>query len=144
MTSVTIIKDRVNRHFTSFVVEANPKCLDSTNNSIDIDFGISNFTTLWIVEKIVAPKLLKDNLKKLDKFQHQLSPKSRGYRIYKIPQFIPAKFYTIVKDVISDLLYKLSSKYYNIMLENSNLSGPIKNHNFSLIPSEGGAIGVEI
>ncbi|GGA33368.1 transposase [Okeania sp. KiyG1] len=71
-TSVTIIRDSANRYFASFVVETNPQFLPKTDNSIGIDLGISTFATLSNGEKILAPKPLKRNLKKLAKFSKKV------------------------------------------------------------------------
>ncbi len=70
-TSVTIIRDSANRYFASFVVETNSEYLPKTESSIGIDLGISTFATLSNGEKINAPKPLKNNLKKLAKFQRK-------------------------------------------------------------------------
>ncbi len=70
-TSVTIIRDSANRYFASFVVENNSEYLPKTESSIGIDLGISTFATLSNGEKINAPKPLKNNLKKLAKFQRK-------------------------------------------------------------------------
>ncbi|MGD1703291.1 RNA-guided endonuclease InsQ/TnpB family protein [Dapis sp. BLCC M229] len=70
-SSLTIIKDSANRYFASFVVEINPETLPKTDNSIGIDLGISTFATLSNADQINAPKPLKNNLKKLAKFQRK-------------------------------------------------------------------------
>ncbi|MDJ0519819.1 MAG: transposase [Trichodesmium sp. MO_231.B1] len=77
-SSVTIIRDSANRYFASFVVEINPESLAKTNNSIGIDLGISTFATLSNGEKLLAPKPLKQNLKKLAKFQRKFARTEKG------------------------------------------------------------------
>ena len=47
--------------------------MTKTNKSIGIDLGISTFATLSNGDKINAPKPLKNNLKKLAKFQGKLA-----------------------------------------------------------------------
>ncbi len=53
------------------VVETIAKNLSKTDNSIGIDLGISTFATLSNGKKFEAPKPLKQNLKKLAKFQRK-------------------------------------------------------------------------
>ena len=77
-TSMTIVKDSANRYYASFVVEINPESLPKTDNSIGIDLGISTFATLSNGEKILAPKPLKKNLKKLAKFQRKFAKTEPG------------------------------------------------------------------
>ncbi len=78
-TSLTIIRDAANRpSIASFVVEACAQNLAKTNNSVGIDLGISTFATLSNGEKILAPKPLKRNLKKLAKFQRKFAKTEPG------------------------------------------------------------------
>ncbi|WP_293136491.1 transposase [Okeania sp. SIO3I5] len=76
--SLTIIKDSANRYFASFVVDINPESFPKTNNSVGIDLGISTFATLSNGEKFEAPKTLKQNLKKLAKFQCKFAKIEKG------------------------------------------------------------------
>nr|WP_307786219.1 transposase [Okeania sp. KiyG1] len=82
-SSVTIIKDSANRYFLSFVVETSVDYLPKTESSIGIDLGISTFATLSNGEKILAPKPLKKNLKKLAKFQRKLAKKDQAVNVVK-------------------------------------------------------------
>ena len=75
---LTIIGDSDNRYFASFVVEINPEPLPKTDNSIGIDLGIYTFVTLSSRDKIDAPKPLKNNLKKLAKFQRKFAKTEPG------------------------------------------------------------------
>ena len=77
-TSVTIIRDSSGRYFASFVVETCAEHLPKSNNSIGIDLGISTFATLSNGENIFAPKPLKQNLKKLAKFQRKFANTQPG------------------------------------------------------------------
>nr|WP_293161538.1 transposase [Okeania sp. SIO2C9] len=82
-TSLTIIKDSNNRYFVSFVVDTKSEPLPETNNSIGIDLGISTFATLSNGDKINAPKPLKNNLKKLAKFQRKFLVLKKAARVVK-------------------------------------------------------------
>ncbi|WP_293160501.1 RNA-guided endonuclease TnpB family protein [Okeania sp. SIO2C9] len=137
-TSVTIIKDCAGRYFASFVVEINPEILLKTDNSIGIDLGISTFATLSNGDKFEAPKPLKENLKKLAKFQRkfaktELGSKRREKRRLKIAKlsYGMLRKHAKIKDIRTDFLHKLSTdlvrKYDVIVLEDLNVYGMVKN-----------------
>uniref|UniRef100_UPI003421C7FC RNA-guided endonuclease InsQ/TnpB family protein n=1 Tax=Okeania sp. SIO2F4 TaxID=2607790 RepID=UPI003421C7FC len=120
-SSVTIIKDSTNRYFASFVVEINPESLPKTDNTIGIDLGISTFATLSNGEKILAPKPLKQNLKKLAKFQRKFAKTDPGSNRRKKRRLKVAKLHAKIKDIRTDFLHKLSTdlvrNYDTIVLE---------------------------
>ncbi|NES69855.1 MAG: IS200/IS605 family element transposase accessory protein TnpB, partial [Okeania sp. SIO2D1] len=130
-TSVTIIKDSAGSYFASFVVETNPEFLPKTENSIGIDLGISTFATLSNGDKIVAPKPLKQNLKKLAKFKRKFARTEKGSKRREKARLRVAKLHGKIKDIRTDFLHKLSTdlvkKYDTIVLEDLNVSGMIKN-----------------
>ncbi|WP_287279116.1 MULTISPECIES: RNA-guided endonuclease TnpB family protein [unclassified Okeania] len=130
-SSVSIIKDSAGRYFASFVVENSPESLPKTENSIGIDLGISTFATLSNGEKILAPKPLQKNLKKLAKFQRKLARTEVGSKRRHRCRLRVAKLHAKVKDIRTDFLHKLSTdlirKYDTIVLEDLKVSGMIKN-----------------
>ncbi len=130
-TSLTIIKDSANRYFASFVVEINPESLPKTDNSIGIDLGISTFATLSNGEKILAPKPLKKNLKKLAKFQRKFAKTEPGSKRRERRRLKIARLHAKIKDIRTDFLHKLSTnlvrKYDTIVLEDLNVSGMVRN-----------------
>ncbi|MDJ0517326.1 MAG: RNA-guided endonuclease TnpB family protein [Trichodesmium sp. MO_231.B1] len=130
-SSLTIIKDSANRYFASFVVEISPAPLPKTENSIGIDLGISTFATLSNGDKINAPKPLKNNLKKLAKFQRKFFRTEAGSKRREKRRLKIGKLHAKIKDIRTDFLHKLSTdlvkKYDTIVLEDLNVSGMIKN-----------------
>ena len=73
------MRDGANRpSIASFVVETCAENLSNTNKSIPIDLGISTLATLSNGEKFEAPKPLKNNLKKLGKFQRKFAKTELG------------------------------------------------------------------
>ncbi len=130
-TSLTIIKDSANRYFASFVVDVNPESLPTTDNSIGIDLGIATFATLSNGEKFEAPKPLKQNLKKLAKFQRKFAHTEPGSKRREKARIRVAKLHAKIKDIRTDFLHKLSTdlvkKYDTIVLEDLNVSGIVKN-----------------
>ena len=130
-SSLTIVKDSANRYFASFVVEINPEPLPKTDSSIGIDLGISTFATLSNGDKINAPKPLKNNLKKLAKFQRKFAKTEKGSKRRERRRLRIAKLHAKIRDIRTDFLHKLSTdlveKYDTIVLEDLNVSGMIKN-----------------
>ncbi|NEO56487.1 MAG: IS200/IS605 family element transposase accessory protein TnpB [Okeania sp. SIO3B5] len=130
-SSLTIIKDSANRYFASFVVETKSEPLPKTNNSIGIDLGISTFATLSNGEKFEAPKPLKQNLKKLAKFQRKFARTEKGSKRRERHRLRAAKLHAKIKDIRTDFLHKLSTnlvkEYDTIVLEDLNVSGMVKN-----------------
>lgn len=134
-SSLTVIKDSANRYFLSIIVETFAGYLPKTNNSIGIDLGINTFATLSNGEKILAPKPLKKNLKKLAKFQGKFARTEKGSNRREKARLRVAKLHAKIKDVRTDFLHKLSTKlvkqYDKIVLEDLNVSGMVRNRKLS-------------
>jgi len=130
-SSVTIIKDSAGRYFASFVVETCPENLPKLGKSIGIDLGISSFATLSNGDKINAPKPLKNNLKKLAKFQRKFARTESGSKRREKLRLKIGKLHAKIKDIRTDFIHKLSTdlirKYDVIVLEDLNVSGMVKN-----------------
>ncbi|NES71825.1 MAG: IS200/IS605 family element transposase accessory protein TnpB, partial [Okeania sp. SIO2D1] len=130
-SSVTIIKDSAGRYFASFVVETCAEHLPKLGKSIGIDLGISTFATLSNGDKINAPKPLKNNLKKLAKFQRKFARAESGSKRREKRRLKIGKLHAKIKDIRTDFLHKLSTdlarKYDVIVLEDLNVSGMVKN-----------------
>ncbi len=142
-SSVTIIKDSSNRpSIASFVVETCAEHLPKINNYIGIDLGISTFATVGTLhatslhgKKIFAPKPLKQNIKKLAKFQRKFNRTEKGSKRREKARLRVAKLYAKIKDIRTYFLHKLSTKlakqYDEIVLEDLNVSGMLRNRKLS-------------
>ncbi|MDJ0557064.1 MAG: RNA-guided endonuclease TnpB family protein [Microcoleaceae cyanobacterium MO_207.B10] len=130
-TSLTIIRDSAHRYFASFVVEKSAEHLLKSGNSIGIDLGISTFATLNNGDKIKASLPLKNNLKKLAKFQRKFAKTQPGSKRRERRRLKIAKLHAKIKDIRIDFLHKLSTdlvrKYDTIVLEDLNVSGMVRN-----------------
>ena len=131
-SSATIIKDAANRYFISFVVETSAEPLPKNNKDLGIDLGITTFATLSNGEKILAPKPLKNNLKKLAKFQRKFARTKKGSNRREKSRLKVARLHVKIKDVRKDFHHKLSTKlarqYDTLVLEDLNTSGMMRNH----------------
>ncbi|MDY6805582.1 MAG: RNA-guided endonuclease TnpB family protein [Cyanobacteriota bacterium] len=134
-SSATIIKDAANRYFISFVVETQAEPLEPLGEYIGIDLGITTFATLSNGEKIEAPKPLKKNLKKLKRFQRNLSRCQKGSKRREKARLKVGLLHTQIKEIRDDFLHKLSTRLIRenptIILEDLNVYGMVKNRKLS-------------
>ena len=100
--------------------------------------GIYTFATVGTLHatsvhgnKINAPKPLKNNLKKLAKFQRKFAQTEPGSKLRDKAKLRVAKLHAKIKDIRTDFLHKLSTdlvkQYDTIVLENLNVSGMVRN-----------------
>ena len=85
--------------------------------------------------KFFAPKPLKQNLKKLGKFQRKFAKTEKGSNRREKARLRVAKLHAKIKDIRTDFLHKLSTKlakqYDVIVLEDLNVSGMVRNRKLS-------------
>lgn len=130
-SSVTVIKDCANRYFLSFVVEIQPVCIDTKNQSIGIDLGIKTFAVMSNGEKAESPNYSKLD-RKIRKLQKKLARQIKGSKLKDKTRIQIAKLHNQIADTRKDFLHKLSTKIVSenqaIILEDLNVSGMVKNH----------------
>jgi len=140
-SSVTIIKDRRNRYFLSFVVEAEVPSSSAPNDSVGVDLGIKTFAVLSTGEKIDSPSYQKLN-RKIKRFQRRLSKCVKGSKRRELARLKVAKLKAKLRDTRKDFLHQLSSKLINenqvIVLEDLNVKGMVKNRCLSRAISKAG------
>jgi putative transposase len=134
-SSVTVIKDAVDRYFVSFVVEVEPIQLPDNGQSVGIDLGITDFATFSTGEKVKAPKPLKHRLKKLRSAQRKLAKRVKGSKRKERARKKVAKINAKISDVRKDFLHKLSTRVIRenqtIVLEDLAVSNMVKNRKLS-------------
>ena len=111
---------------------------------VGIDLGVKTFATLSDGSTITAPPELKKAKIKLSKFQWRNRNKQLGNRIKGIRASNNAKKYfdklaskhsniaNIRKDFLQKTTTDISKKYYQIRIEDLNVSGMIANHKLAL------------
>jgi len=133
-SSVTVIKDCVNRYFLSFVVEIEPIQIDAKNQSIGIDLGIKTFAVMSNGEKAKSPDYSKLD-KKIRQLQKKLARQPKDSKRRNITRIRIAKLHNQIADTRKDFLHKLSTKIVSdnqvIVLEDLNVSGMVKNRQLS-------------
>ena len=140
-SSVTIIKDRRNRYFLSFVVEAEVPSSPAPSDSVGVDLGIKTFAVLSTGEKIDSPSYQKLN-RKIKRFQHRLSKCVKGSKRRELARLKVAKLKAKLRDTRKDFLHQLSSRLINenqvIALEDLSVKGMVKNRCLARAISEAG------
>ena len=140
-SSVTVIKDRANRYFLSFVVEIEPEIIPVKNESIGVDLGLSIFSALSTSKKVYAPDYSKQE-RKIRLTQRKLSKRQKGSKRSESIRIklakLKAKQAAIRKDFLDKLSTKLIRENQIISLEDLNTSGMLKNRKLSRAISQAG------
>ena len=140
-SSVTVIKDRQNHYYLSFVVEAETDCEPANNESVGVDLGIKTFAFLSTGEAIKSPGY--DRLtRKVKRAQRVLSRRQKGSKRRERARLRVAKLKAKIRNIRKDFLHKLSTRLVKefevISLEDLNVSGMVKNRRLSRAISEQG------
>ena len=140
-SSVTVLKDRANRYFLSFVVDVQPEIITPKNESIGIDLGIKIFAALSTSEKIYAPDYSKLE-RKIRRTQRRLSKRQKGSKRRELIRIklakLKAKLAAVRKDFLDKLSTRLAIENQIICLEDLNVSGMLKNRKLSRVISQAG------
>jgi putative transposase len=140
-SSVTVIKDRANRYFLSFVVEILPEIRPVIYPSVGIDLGIKTFAVLSTGEKVNSPDYSPLD-RKIRRFQRRLAKRVKGSKRREVMRLKVAKLKAKEQDTRKDFLHKLSTRVTNdnqvIALEDLNVSGMVKNRKLSRAISQAG------
>lgn len=140
-SSVTVIKDRCNRYFLSFVVEVEPVHVEAENQSIGVDLGIKKFAALSTGEDVHAPSYAALN-RKIRREQRKLSRRVKGSKRRERTRLRIAKLKSRIRNIRQDFLHKLSTRLVRanriVVLEDLNVSGMVKNRKLARVISEAG------
>jgi putative transposase len=140
-SSVTVIKDPVNRYFLSFVVEIEPVEIEAKNPSIGIDLGIKTFAAMSNGEQAESPSYQKP-YQKIRKLQRKLARQPHDSKRRNVTRIRIAKLHNQITDTRKDFLHQLSTKIVTenqvIVLEDLNVSGMVKNRKLSRAISQQG------
>ncbi len=139
--SVTISK-RADRWFISFKVESEPSKITPQNNPIGIDLGILRFATLSTGEELCSPRPYKKLEQKLAKLQWKNRNKVIGSNNWKKAQLKIAKLHYKISCIRQDFIHKLTTRlaknHSEIVIENLNVAGMIKNRKLAKAIADSG------
>jgi putative transposase len=129
------------RWFVAIVVEV-PDKVSPTSGSVGIDLGLTAFATLSTGEKFLAPKPLKEGIKKLQTLSKSVSRKQLGSCNRAKAKTKLAVFYYHMSCIRKDFLHKLSSKiaskYRLVGMEDLAVANMVKNHKLARSISDAG------
>jgi len=137
LKQVTISK-KAGRYFASFLIdtdEYNPNDIDR-QPSVGVDFGINSLAVLSNGEVYENRKMLKNNLRKLQKLQRDLSRKVKGSNNYAKAKLKIQKLHFLIARQRAAIAHQLSNyltkTFDRIVIEDLNVKGMIKNRKLSL------------
>lgn len=134
--NVTLSRTPSGKYYASVCVETNDiKVLLMTDNRIGIDLGIKEFCVMSNHEKVENPRFLNKTLQQIQKFQRELSRKSKGSSNWEKNRIKLARLYEKATNQNRDFLEKLSTRIVSendvICIEDLHVSGMVKNHNLA-------------
>ena len=142
-SSVTVIKNRANQYFASFVVEVGQAEVLPERESIGADLGIKVFVFLSAGEqrRILSPGY-KRLTRKVARFQRQLARQVRGSNRWHRTRLRIARLKLKIRNIRKDFLHKLSTKLVRenqvVSLEDLAVSNMVRNRKLARAISEQG------
>lgn len=127
-----VISKRANRWFISYKVDFEPEKVNQPLGKVGCDIGIKTLATLS--NKLIFPnvKAYRKAKKRLAYLQRSLSRKIKGSANYKKSQKQLAIWHYRIsclrKDAIHKLTHYLTKNHSEIVIEDLNVSGMLKNH----------------
>lgn len=144
----TISKTKSEKYYVSILVEDGKILPDESEVELDkilgIDIGLKDFAALSNGDKIKNPKFLKKKLKKLRRFQRNLSKSRKGSKNRNKKRIKLAKQHEKVSNSRSDFLHKISKKivdnqnYSSFAVESLDIKRMLKNKFLSRQISDSG------
>jgi putative transposase len=129
--NVTISK-RASKWFISFKYEMDVVKTPKKREKIGVDIGINALATCSDGTSYRNPKAYRRYKKKLARFQRSLSRKQIGSNNRKKAKAKVAKLHKRISDIRKDNIHKLTTNLaknnQEIVIENLNVSGMLKNH----------------
>ena len=130
------ISREADRWFVSLTTEQElPEPKPVIGEAIGIDVGLTAFAVGSDENKIISPKPLGRNLRRLKRLSKQHSRKVKGSKNRREMSFKLARLHRRVKNIRLDFLHKLSTKLAKtksvIVVEDLNVSGLIQNQRLS-------------
>jgi putative transposase len=133
--SCTISKTTTNEYFVSILVETIHIPYEKTNKTVGIDLGLKDFIITSDGRKYKNNRYTKKYERKLKVAQQHLSRKTKNSNRYNKQRLKVANIHKKISNSRIDNLHKVSTelikKYDNIILEDLNIKGMIKNHKLS-------------
>ena len=134
-SSVTMMKDRTERSFASFVVAKERESLPPNGNAVGIDSGRASLAVTRDGVKIAPLTVLRTAPGRLQRLQRSLSPKAKGASNRVTARLRRALAHAMVADQRLDLLHKLGTgpirERQTVCIEDLNVAGMTKKQNLA-------------
>ena len=131
----TFSKTPTNKYFVSITVEQYYNSKQPTNKEIGIDLGIKDLIITSNGNKFKNHKFISKFEKQLKKAQQHLSRKQKGSKRWERQRLKVALIHEKIHNCRLDNLHKISHKLVMendvVYMENLNVKGMVKNHNFA-------------
>ena len=139
--SVTISK-RADKWFISWKIEIEQQQIAPSDKPVSVDLGLLRFATLSTGEELCSPRPYKQLEKKLAKLQWKNRNKVIGSNNYQKSQLKIAKLHYKISCIRQDFIHKLTNRlaknHSEIVIENLNVEGMIKNRKLAKAIADSG------
>jgi putative transposase len=130
--SVTISRNPSGQYFASILVEENIELMQNTGRSIGIDLGLTHLAILSNGMKLDNPRWFRENQAKLKKAQQHLCRKTKGSNRRNKQRLKVARIHQLVTNQRAWFHHNFSTwlvtNFDNIITEDLNIKGMVKNH----------------
>jgi putative transposase len=136
------VSRKANDWFISFKVEFSPAQKELGFGSVGVDLGIKTLATLSDGKVFPALKPYRTNKAKLKVLQRQLARQTKGGKNREKTKQKIAKLHARIANIRNDATHKLTShlakNHSEIVIENLNIGGMIKNHKLASAIADSG------
>ena len=140
-SSVTVLKNKAEQYYVSFVVEVQSKSIEPVRASIGLDLGIKTFAFPSVGEPIKAPDYSRLD-RRIRRLQKRLARQQKGSHRRALTKQKIARLHLKIRNIRKDFLHKLSTQLIrenqSISLEDLNVSGMVRNRRLARAISQQG------
>ena len=137
--TLTVSRDKCGDYWCSIVVDDGkpdvPKAKVREDNAVGVDLGIKDYAVLSDGTKYGNTKFLEKGQKSIARLQRRLAKSQKGSNRHEALRVKVSKQYRKITNRRCDFIHKLSAdmikRFETICLEDLNIDGMMKNHNFA-------------
>jgi putative transposase len=141
-SSNVTISPRAGRWFIAYKVDVQPKPVEHSQGVVGVDLGVKTLATLSNGKTFPSVKAYRRNKRRLAQLQRAVSRKQKGSknrakavkRLAKLHYRIPC----IRNDATHKLTTYLAKNHREVVIEDLNVSGMVKNHRLAQAIADGG------
>ncbi len=141
-TSNATISRKAGRWFIAYKVDVEPQPVEHPHGCVGVDLGIKTLATLSNGKTFPAVKLYRKAKRKIARWQRSVSRKVKGsknrFKAIKRLQKAHYRVACIRNDAIHKLTKYLAKNHSEVVIEDLNVSGMMKNHRLAQAIADGG------